>query len=192
MRCRCIAYTLLCPLRKVLRISFLKVHPLTITSNARSASPSSGSSANSSRQYRHDFWGPCATVTVFGLLLWLCSGRDVSWVYVVWCGSSIFMHFICRVWCDISSFSLHLAVIGYSVTPMIFPMSALILLLRPVRWLSFLLEACAVCMASYASISSYHHICKFTPSEATRVPLLLLPVVLTHLYFMSLLPIDGL
>lgn len=188
---------MLCPLRGVTRISALGVHPLTIVDTdvvKKTASGSTRTSPSNSnkQQYRHDFWGPCAVVTLYGLLLSLGSGRDVSWVYVVWCGSAIFMHLICRVWCDISTFSLHFAVIGYSISPMIFPMSLLILVLKPVRWISFLLEAMAVILASHAAFCSYRHVCKFTPAEATRSSLLILPIVVTNLYFMSLLPIDAL
>ena len=188
--CRCVVYMLLCPVRDVVHLGVLRVHPLTISDV--DSSSSNNPDTTTTRQYRHDFWGPCAVVTLYGLFLWLGSGRDVSWVYVVWCGSAIFMHFICRVWCDISTFSLHFAITGYAMSPMIFPMSVLILVLKPVRWVSFLMEVVAVCLASYASICSYQHVCKFSPEETTRVPLLILPIVLTNLYFMSLLPVDAL
>jgi len=140
--------------------------------------------------YKHDFWGPFAIVTLYGLVLWLSSDRDVSWVYVVWCVGSIFSHLVARVWTTTSTFSLHCSIIGYSITPMLFPISIFILCIRPVRWVVFLLEAIAVCYASTAAIISYNHICNFNPIEQTRVNLLYIPVILIELYFMALLPID--
>ena len=188
--CRNVAYMLLCPLRAVLKLPVLESHPLLIPEG--DLSEQEKSTKTGGRAYRHDFWGPCALVTLYGFLLWLSSGRDVSWVYVVWCGASILLHLICRPWCFASTFSLHFAVIGYSLAPTLLIASVLILPLRPLRWAAFLLEGTSVCLAVHAALCSYHHICRFSAMERTRAPLLLVPVALAHLYFMSLLPLDVL
>lgn len=179
-------YNLLCPLLLIRRIEFLEKHPLAIENTFDDTT----TAHDPKNAYKHDFWGPFGMVTLYGLILWLSSDRDVSWVYVVWCAGSIFAHLLSRVWTLSSTFSLHCSVIGYSVTPILFPISILILCIRPVRWVVFLLEAIAVCYASTAAIVSYNHICQFNAVERTRAILLYIPIVLVELYFMALLPID--
>ena len=192
-------------MRLVSNLSMLEIHPLDKTSmefvtngNIQSKSKKSsimGTSSGGSGTYEagYDFWGPFSVVSMFGLLLWLGSGRsDVSWVYVVWSGAACLLHLIARVWYNESSFSLHFAILGYSLTPMIFPFSCFILLVRPVRWVTIVLELMAVTMSSLAAVSSYHHLCHFTTAEQTRAGLIVVPIFLTHMYFMSLLPIDTL
>lgn len=181
------------------------VHPLKLT----------GSIA-----YMHDFWGPCSVVWGYGTILWFGSGKDVSWVLVVWSFASIFMHLICRVWHAESSFSLHFAIMGYSVVSLI-PICLFILLVRPARWLAILIELMGVCWASTSAILTYLvllEVDQTKPSSllsssslnsfsattlpsslgnnaanvniGTRIQLLFIPVVLMELYLISLLPLD--
>ena len=132
-----------------------------------------------------DFWGPATCVTVYGALLWLCNVRDVPWIYIIWTAGAVFNHLTSRAWSNASSLLLHLAIMGYSLCPLI-PIATLIVLTRPPLWLANGLEAAALLWAAVAAYLSY---CMIWRTASARVSLLAPPIVLMQLYMMSLLPI---
>ena len=136
----------------------------------------------------HDFWGPCAVVTAYGVLLSIGRVYSVSWVYVVWLLSSMIHHLICRTWNQDSTFALHLAVSGYSVLPFI-PVSLVIYLLQPSIIASLALTYAAILWSSLSALKIYWQIVASESPEERRKALFLVPsVVLMELYFSSLLP----
>lgn len=144
---------------------------------------------HNSQQRNIDFWGPCSIVSLYGALLWLCRVKQVPWIYVIWAGAAVFNHLVCRVWLTHPKLMLHLAVLGYSVTPII-PIATLISLLATPVWLAALLEILAVSWSSFAAILAYRMIASNVPQEERKRFTLLVPtVVLMELYLISLFPI---
>lgn len=131
-----------------------------------------------------DFWGPATCVTIYGALLWLCNVRDVPWIYVIWTAGAVFNHLTSRAWSNASSLLLHLAIMGYSLCPLI-PIATLIVLSRPPLWLANALEAVALLWAAAAAYLSY---CMVWRTASARVSLLAPPIVLMQMYMVSLLP----
>jgi hypothetical protein len=134
-----------------------------------------------------DFFGPCAMVSLYCLVLWLGRVRDVPWVYVIWSVAAVVNHFLSRVWCK-SSLMIHIALLGYSVTPLI-PFAALIVLLNMPIWLATVLEIISIFWASIAAILSYSTILKIAPQNKLRLQLLFPVVILMEIYLISIIPI---
>eukprot|EP01038_Epipyxis_sp_PR26KG_P006678 gene6678-9162_t len=134
-----------------------------------------------------DFGGPCAIVSTYGLLLWLGRVKDVPWIYVIWSIAGIFNHIVTRVWCH-STLLIHVALLGYSITPII-PFAALILLFNPPVWLATILEIISVIWSSSSAIQSYLFIFRLSQENKSKIKLLFPVIILMEIYFISLLPI---
>ena len=65
----------------------------------------------------YDFWGPCLVMSVYGAILWFSKVNHVALLYLIWLIAAVGSHLICRVWCQFSTISMHLSLLGYSVTP---------------------------------------------------------------------------
>lgn len=137
-----------------------------------------------------DFWGPCTCVTLYGALLWFCNVRDVPWIYIIWTTGSVFNHLTSRAWSNASSTMLHLAIMGYSVSPLI-PIAGLIVITHPPIWLANVLECAALIWAATAAYLSYYMVWRAAASAQHRPHVALLgpPILIMQLYMMSLLPI---
>ncbi len=143
---------------------------------------------SSSSQQQIDFWGPCLVYSLFGLVLWLAHVKDVPWSYIIWSLAALFNHLVCRVWLSSSKLMLHVALLGYSVAPVI-PFAAIIVIVRPSIFLTCFIELVAVTWASSSAILSYRLICTGPTDKKHRLGLLVPSIVLMHLYIVSLIPI---
>jgi len=134
-----------------------------------------------------DFFGPCSMVSLFSLVLWLGRVRDVPWVYVIWAVAAVMNHFITRVWCK-SSLMIHIALLGYSLSPLI-PFAAIIVFVNMPIWLATILEIVSVVWASLGAILSYSSVLSISPQNSQRLKLLFPVVILMEVYLISLIPI---
>ena len=75
------------------------------------------SSFKGEKDVLYDFWGPCLVMSVYGAILWFSKVNHVALLYLIWLIAAVGSHLICRVWCQYSSISMHLSLLGYSVTP---------------------------------------------------------------------------
>ena len=168
----CIAWMFTAPWRQLFSRPSVGAHPIHRATNV-------------------DFWGPCFCVTTYGTVLWFCNVRDVPWIYIIWTLGGIFNHLTARVWFNTSTLLLHLAILGYSISPLI-PMALLIALARPPLWVASCIEFVALLWAAFAAHLSYRLVCRPTGSSTQpkpRVPLLTPPIVLMQMYFISVLPV---
>lgn len=134
-----------------------------------------------------DFFGPCSMVSLYALVLWLGRVRDVPWIYVIWTVAAVVNHFISRVWCK-SSLMIHIALLGYSFSPLI-PFAAIIVFINMPIWLATILEIISIMWASIAAILSYSMILSIAPQNTPRLKLLFPVVILMEIYLISLIPI---
>lgn len=135
-----------------------------------------------------DFFGPCSIVSLYSLVLWLGSVRDVPWIYVIWTIAAMVNHLICRVWCK-STLMIHIALLGYSVAPLI-PFAALIVFVNMPIWIATILEVVCIMWASASAILSYTMILTVVDvNYQQRLKLLFPVVILMEIYFISLIPI---
>ncbi|RYY70176.1 hypothetical protein EON63_22900 [archaeon] len=120
-------------------------------------------------------------------MLWLGRVKDVVWIFVIWSLAATFNHLISRVFYH-SSLMIHIALLGYSVTPMI-PIALIILLFGPPVWLAGLLQTLGVVWASASAILSYSTIVTIATEHKKKLNLLFPTVVLMTLYITSLIPL---
>lgn len=140
-----------------------------------------------SSQQSIDFWGPCAVVSVYVALLWLGTVRDGPWAYIIWTIPAVFNHFIMRSFTK-STLLQHMSIIGYSIAP-ILPLAGIIILFHPPVWIATSIEIIAISWASAAAILSYISTMVVPPEHKHRLSLLFPSIILTEMYFISLLPI---
>lgn len=159
----------------MLTIPFLKMihrpskrHPLQISANV-------------------GFWGPCTVISIYCLLLWLGKIRDTPWIFVIWTIASTVNHLVSRVWYR-STLMFHVALLGYSITP-ILPFAIIIIFLRPPFWLATMLELLGVWWASSAAIYSYSTIMTVTVEQNSKLYLLYPVVIVMEMYFTSVMPL---
>lgn len=145
------------------------------------------SSSSANNRHSIDFWGPCAIVSLYSLILWLGRVREVPWIYIIWSIAATVNHLVSRVWYH-SSLMIHIALLGYSTAPLI-PFAALILLINPPMWLAVSLEVMSVVWATLSAITSYATIIAVPAEQKPRLRLLYPTVVLMALYVTSLMPI---
>jgi hypothetical protein len=144
--------------------------------------------ANSKTENAIDFWGPCSVFSLYGAILFAARVKEVPWLYVIWSVGATFNHLVCRVWLPSSKLLMHMALLGYSATPLI-PFAIVIALVRPPIWVSYLLEMAAILWAASAAVLSYNIVFSGPSEKKSRLLLLLPSVILMELYLISLLPI---
>lgn len=139
----------------------------------------------------HDFWGPCLLVSIYALVLSLGRVNNVSWVYIIWILSSLAQHLVYRTWCADTTLALHLAISGYSLAPFI-PISVFVVFFRPSILGALALTYLAIIWAFYAALKIHWQLsfC-LSPESRKKIVLLVFPLLLTELYFSSLLPMIG-
>lgn len=169
---RNIMWMLISPCNRILGRPYYKRHPLY---------------ASTTNKQAVDFWGPCGMVSLLILILWIGRVKDVPWIYVIWSVAAIFNHFVTRPWYP-SSLLTHVALLGYSIVPLI-PFAAIILIMKPPVLIKTILEVFGIIWGSSAAILSYLTVIVTTSFEAKSKMTLLYPmVVLMQLYLVSLLP----
>jgi hypothetical protein len=131
--------------------------------------------------------GPCAVVSFYCLILWLGRVKEVAWIFVIWSIAAILNHFASRVFYR-SSLMIHIALLGYSITPVI-PFAAIILFLNPPLWLATLLEFISISWAATSAILSYSTIVSISVENKPKLYLLFPTVILMELYITSLIPL---
>jgi hypothetical protein len=138
-----------------------------------------------------DFWGPCGIISLYGAILWIAKVKNVPWLYVIWFSGSMFNHLVSRVWYRDSSILLHLSVLGYSLISVV-PITAILLIVKFSNWTVLCIKSIALFLSSFSAILSYYSALKINEMDSTnvapRINLLVAPVVLTHLYALSLMP----
>lgn len=93
-----------------------------------------------------------------------------------------------RVFLTQSSFSLHSVILGYSAASLI-PVSLLVTILHPTNFVSDLLKITGILWATTSAFISYLQVTAVvTEVKESRRYLLMMPILLMHVYLISLLP----
>lgn len=145
-------------------------------------------SSSKSNQIVIDFWGPCSVVSLYVLILWLGKVKEVLWTFLIWALGGIFNHFITRNWYH-STLLFHIALLGYSIAPMI-PFAGLILITNPPLWLASIFEILGILWASSSAVISYNTIIITSGENNNKIILLYPVVIIMQLYLTSLLPVN--
>jgi hypothetical protein len=82
----------------------------------------------------------------------------------------------------------HIALLGYSFSPLI-PFAAVIVLVNMPIWLATVLEIISIIWASISAILSYSMILSVSPQQRPRLKLLFPVVILMEIYLISLIPL---
>ncbi|XP_078591102.1 protein YIPF4-like [Branchiostoma floridae x Branchiostoma japonicum] len=127
-----------------------------------------------------DFWGPLLVVVLFAMVSLYGQFRVVSWIITIWVFGSLIIFMLARVLGGEVSYSQCLGVIGYSLLPLIVTASALPLV-RPFHYVSLLVKFLGVLWAAYSAGSLLVH-----EEFKTKKPLLMYPIFLLYIYFLSL------
>ncbi|XP_021370557.1 protein YIPF4-like [Mizuhopecten yessoensis] len=127
-----------------------------------------------------DFWGPLVVILLYSLVSLYGQFRVVSWIITIWIFGSLIIFLLARMLGGEVSYSQCLGVIGYSVLPLVITASILPLF-RSLHYLGLLIKLCGVVWAAYSAgtllcVQELQH----------KRPLLLYPVFLLYIYFLSL------
>ncbi|XP_033112233.1 protein YIPF4-like [Anneissia japonica] len=127
-----------------------------------------------------DFWGPLLVVLCFSLISVYGQFRVVSWIITIWITGSLIIFLLARVLGGEVNYSQCLGVIGYSLLPMIFT-GSLLPFISSLHYLALFVKFFGVAWSSYSAG------CLLVQDELkNRKPLLLYPILLLYIYFLSL------
>eukprot|EP00276_Gloeochaete_wittrockiana_P006467 CAMPEP_0184643486 /NCGR_PEP_ID=MMETSP0308-20130426/342_1 /TAXON_ID=38269 /ORGANISM="Gloeochaete witrockiana, Strain SAG 46.84" /LENGTH=235 /DNA_ID=CAMNT_0027071463 /DNA_START=46 /DNA_END=753 /DNA_ORIENTATION=+ len=130
-----------------------------------------------------DFWGPLFVVLAYALLLLWNQFKVVSWIITLWIIGSLLISILARVLgAEEASFSRTLGVIGYSLVPLVI-VSVLLILVGWIPVIPFILKAAGTGWATYAAGSI---LVSNVPDLDRKRPLVMYPIFLLYIYFMSL------
>ncbi|XP_022329402.2 protein YIPF4-like [Crassostrea virginica] len=127
-----------------------------------------------------DFWGPLVVILLYSLVSLYGQFRVVSWIITIWIFGSLIIFLLARVLGGEVSYSQCLGVIGYSVLPLVIT-AAILPLFRSFHFVSLALKLFGVLWAAYSAGSL---LC--VQELQQKRPLLLYPVFLLYIYFLSL------
>lgn len=127
-----------------------------------------------------DFWGPLVVILLYSLVSLYGQFRVVSWIITIWICGSLIIFLLARVLGGEVSYSQCLGVIGYSVLPLVIT-AAILPLFRRFHYVSLLLKFFGVLWAAYSAGSL---LC--VQELQQKRTLLLYPVFLLYIYFLSL------
>ncbi|ESO87704.1 hypothetical protein LOTGIDRAFT_219889 [Lottia gigantea] len=127
-----------------------------------------------------DFWGPLVVVLLFSVFSLYGQFRVVSWILTIWLGGSFIVFLLARVLGGEVSYGQCIGVIGYSLLPLLL-MALFLPLVRSVAVISFAFKLLGVVWAAYSAGSL---LC--VQELQHKKPLLLYPVFLLYIYFLSL------
>ena len=116
--------------------------------------------------------------------------QDILWVFIIWCLASFFQHLVARVFIVNSTISIHIAIMGYSVLPLI-PLIAIEFLIQPPFFIAMTLNWIAIIWATFSAYLAYIDNCTSCHDklfEDNRRYSLIFPVLLMEIYMISLLP----
>jgi hypothetical protein len=102
--------------------------------------------------------------------------------------ATVFQQMIGRVFLVHSTFSLHSVILGYSVASLI-PISLLVTVVRLSNFFADLLKILGILWATTSAFISYLQVSAVIPEvKESRRYLLMMPLLLMHVYLISLLP----
>ncbi|KAJ0067098.1 hypothetical protein NL108_012492 [Boleophthalmus pectinirostris] len=127
-----------------------------------------------------DFWGPLAVVLLFSMISIYGQFRVVSWIITIWIFGSLIIFLLARVLGGEVSFGQVLGVIGYSLLPLIV-IAPLLLFIGGFELLSIVIKLFGVFWAAYSAASLL-----VGDEFKTKKPLLIYPIFLLYIYFLSL------
>ncbi|KAH9488047.1 Protein yipf4 [Bulinus truncatus] len=127
-----------------------------------------------------DFWGPLIVILLYAVISLYGQFRVVSWILTIWLIGSLMVFLLARVLGGEVSYSQCLGVIGYSVLPL-FVIACILPLVHSYHYISMAFKFLGVVWASYSAGSL---LC--VQELQHKKPLLLYPVFLLYIYFLSL------
>ncbi|KAK6183559.1 hypothetical protein SNE40_011016 [Patella caerulea] len=127
-----------------------------------------------------DFWGPLVIVLLYSVISLYGQFRVVSWILTIWIFGSFIVFLLARVLGGEVTYSQCLGVIGYCILPLLV-MATILPIVKSFYYLSFLLKLLGVVWAAYSAGSL---LC--VQELQHKKPLLLYPVFLLYIYFLSL------
>ncbi|XP_064602904.1 protein YIPF4-like [Liolophura sinensis] len=127
-----------------------------------------------------DFWGPLVVILLFSLVSLYGQFGVVSWIITIWIFGSLIIFLLARVLGGEVNYSQCLGVIGYSVLPLVITASILPLL-STYKYISMTFRILGVLWAAYSAGSL---LC--VQELQQKRPLLLYPIFLLYIYFLSL------
>lgn len=127
-----------------------------------------------------DFWGPLIVVILYSIVSLYGQFRVVSWILTIWIFGSMLVFLLARVLGGEVNYSQCLGVIGYSLLPL--TLIALVLpAVHSLYYVSLLFKLCGLIWATYSAASL---LC--VQELQQKRPLLLYPIFLLYIYFLSL------
>ncbi|XP_005005104.1 protein YIPF4 isoform X1 [Cavia porcellus] len=127
-----------------------------------------------------DFWGPLAVVLFFSMISLYGQFRVVSWIITIWIFGSLTIFLLARVLGGEVSYGQVLGVIGYSLLPLIV-IAPILLVVGSFEVVSTLIKLFGVFWAAYSAASLL-----VGEEFKTKKPLLIYPIFLLYIYFLSL------
>ncbi|MBN3317844.1 YIPF4 protein, partial [Atractosteus spatula] len=133
-----------------------------------------------------DFWGPLAVVLLFSMISLYGQFRNslfskvVSWIITIWIFGSLTIFLLARVLGGEVSYGQVVGVIGYSLLPLIV-IAPLLLVVGAFEVVSTLIKLFGVFWAAYSAASLL-----VGDEFKTKKPLLIYPIFLLYIYFLSL------
>lgn len=127
-----------------------------------------------------DFWGPLAVVLFFSMISLYGQFRVVSWIITIWIIGSLTIFLLARVLGGEVAYGQVLGVIGYSLLPLIV-IAPLLLVVHSFEIVSTVVQLFGVFWAAYSAASLL-----VGEEFKTKKPLLIYPIFLLYIYFLSL------
>lgn len=127
-----------------------------------------------------DFWGPLAVVLFFSMISLYGQFRVVSWIITIWIFGSLTIFLLARVLGGEVAYGQVLGVIGYSLLPLIV-IAPILLVVGSFEVVSTLIKLFGVFWAAYSAASLL-----VGEEFKTKKPLLIYPIFLLYIYFLSL------
>ncbi|XP_032646679.1 protein YIPF4 [Chelonoidis abingdonii] len=127
-----------------------------------------------------DFWGPLAVVLFFSMVSLYGQFKVVSWIITIWIFGSLTIFLLARVLGGEVAYGQVLGVIGYSLLPLIV-IAPVLLVVGSFEVVSTLIKLFGVFWAAYSAASLL-----VGEEFKTKKPLLIYPIFLLYIYFLSL------
>lgn len=126
-----------------------------------------------------DFWGPLCIVLAFALISVYGQFRVVSWILTIWICGSFLVFVMARILGGDVSYSQIVGTIGYSLLPM-FLIALVLPFVKQFHYLSNFIKMLGVCWSTYSAATL---LC--VQELQHKKPLLLYPIFLLYIYFLS-------
>lgn len=127
-----------------------------------------------------DFWGPLFVVLLFALVSVYGQFSVVSWIITIWICGSFLVFVIARVLGGEVTYSQIIGIIGYSLLPLLF-MGCFMPLIRSFNLLTTMVKMICLGWSTYSAATL---LCSHELQH--KKPLLLYPIFLLYIYFISL------